>query len=135
MRTASERSATAQPRTAAPAARLATRNPPLKANVDVSDVVAHSVAVPRMPATASTDATRVNDGRRLVVPPQGQPDGDRRADEQGLGVAVRAVVGPRRIAVRGQEDHDDGRRQRPEARQREEDLQPPAPRPLVVDPA
>ena len=46
MRTASERGATAQPRTTPPAARLATRNPPLKANVEVSDVVAHSAAVP-----------------------------------------------------------------------------------------
>ena len=64
-RTTSERGATAQPRTTAPAARLATRNPPLKANVEVCDVVAHNAAVPATPARASMDARRVNQRRLL----------------------------------------------------------------------
>ena len=64
-RTASERGATATPRTTAPAARLATRNPPLNAKADVSAVVAHSAPVPTIPTTPSTEAARTNQGRRL----------------------------------------------------------------------
>ncbi len=55
----------AQPRTTAPAARLATMKPPLKANVEVSDVVAHSAAVPATPARARAPASRVNQRRAL----------------------------------------------------------------------
>ena len=51
-RTTNERGETAQPRTTAPAARLANMKPPLKAKVEVSEVVAHSAAVPATPASA-----------------------------------------------------------------------------------
>ena len=37
--------------------------PPLKANVEVSDVVAQSAAVPATPARARTEASRVNQRR------------------------------------------------------------------------
>ena len=55
----------AQPRMTAPAARLATMNPPLKANVVLSEVVAHSAAVPATPARARIEAIRVNQRRPL----------------------------------------------------------------------
>ena len=40
-------------------------NPPLKANVELSDVVAHSAAVPATPTSARTDAIRMNQRRPL----------------------------------------------------------------------
>ena len=64
-RTARERGATTQASTTAPAATLATRNPPLKANVDCSEVVIQSAAVPAAPSTPATPAERVNHVRRL----------------------------------------------------------------------
>ena len=60
------------------------------------------------------------------VPPQRQPDGDGGADQQGLRPRVGAVVGPGGVAVRRQEGHEEGRGERAQAGDREEDLQPAA---------
>ena len=98
------------PSTTAPAAMLATRNPPLNAKVDVSDVVIHSTAVPATPSTRQ-DPTDASEPAALApLAPQREPDGDGRPDQQRLGPAVRAVVGARRVAVRGEERHAGWRR-------------------------
>src|SRR5580658_9684950 len=62
-RATSEEGATTQPSTTAPAHRLTTRKPPLKAKVEFSDVVHHTAAVPAAPRTPSTPANVVKDGR------------------------------------------------------------------------
>ena len=59
-RTTRDVGAATQPSTTAPAARLATMKPPLKANVVVSDVVVQSAAVPSAPTIPSTAASRLN---------------------------------------------------------------------------
>ena len=64
-RTTSDFGATTQASTTAPAARLATRNPPLKANVEDSEAVVHSTAVPAAPSTPARPALRLNHLRRL----------------------------------------------------------------------
>ncbi len=65
MRTTNERGATAHASTTAPAAMLATRNPPLKANVEYSDVVIQSAAVPAAPITPRNPADTLNQRRWL----------------------------------------------------------------------
>ena len=74
---------------------------------------------------------RAEPGSLRALVPQGQPDGDGRADQQGLRPAVGAVVGPRRVAVGGEEGHGEGGRQRAQARHREQRVQA-APAPCVT---
>ncbi len=66
------------------------------------------------------------------VPPQRQPDGDGGADQQGLRPRVGAVVGAGGVAVRRQKGHEEGRGQRAQAGDGEEDLQPAAADPVRV---
>ena len=49
----------------APAATLATKNPPRNEKAVDSEVVAHSAIVPARPVIAKTDAKRVNPARPL----------------------------------------------------------------------
>ena len=77
---------------------------------------------PREPATAAPLA------------PEREPDGDGRADEEGLGPGVSAVVGAGRVPVGRQQHHEDGGGEGAEAGDGEEDVQAPAagPRGVVV---
>ncbi len=65
IRTTNDFGAVAHASTTPPAAMLATKNPPLKANVEYSDVVIQSAAVPTAPTTPSRPADTLNQRRWL----------------------------------------------------------------------